>query len=227
MTIVVLPTSGFAAFGGRPTRENVLDWVAWHFTYFDNLPSIAESGCLHCDDNAPEHRNVGNLEIKANRGRLPIRAAGYPVGRMVSAHVPAYYAAQSPMLYRKTEKDGVDRNELIFLGTRVGDVVDSGLDWVASDANAASPATSFTTDVQEIPHIVDFPLLTQQQWGWSMADPGRPTRRAAELLVYQTWPLSLVTVVGATSEARADRAIESLGLDNRYIEKVVGYDLYF
>lgn len=228
MTMYVLRSSGFAALMAPPQVDHPENWIGWHFTHWNNLQSIGETGALLCDDRAPDGRhNVGNPAIKWTRSRREVTADGYPPGRTVSAHVPFYFAAQSPMLFRKTRIDGIDRNSLIFLGVRVGDLIASGTEFCISDSNAASPTSLFSVDVHNAGHFVDFDLLTRQIWGRTDADPGRPTRRAAELLVHCAVPLSLVSAVGATTEVMARSAIGALGLQEDDIEKVVGYDLYF
>jgi ssDNA thymidine ADP-ribosyltransferase, DarT len=96
---------------------------------------------------------------------------------------------------------------LIFLGLPVGRIVDSGLVWCVSDANAATDFVKFTREVEQIGDFVDFDLLCQKWYGKTSDDQHRPSRRAAELLVLNRIPVSMVTHVAAKTQARLDEAI--------------------
>ena len=49
MTYGYFPNSGFTARGERPSRQNPHDWMVWHFTHIDNLPSIADQPAAALD----------------------------------------------------------------------------------------------------------------------------------------------------------------------------------
>lgn len=46
MSIGYEPVPGFVAHNGGPDRSRPGDWIVWHFTHIDNLPSVVASGRL-------------------------------------------------------------------------------------------------------------------------------------------------------------------------------------
>ncbi|WP_082455900.1 MULTISPECIES: DUF4433 domain-containing protein [unclassified Plantibacter] len=205
------PQSGFFGLDEGPTRSNPEDWYVWHFTRVENLASIASEGSVLSDESKTQHLSVANADVKERRRTRLVTAPGYPEGRTVSSHVPWYFATKSPMLYVVQKNSSDNGDGLIFLGMRIGDLVESGLSWCASDANAAAALTQFSTDLGTLGDFVDFGLLCQQMWNNTPDDPDRKSRRAAEVLVYDRVPLELVTVVIAQTQPRVSEAKTILG----------------
>lgn len=212
----IIPDGGFVAHNGGPTRDAPRDWMVWHFTRLDYLAEIVADGRLVCDDHVtPRQGSVANADVKARRRVMTVEADDYPAGRSVSSHVPWYIAAKSPMLYvvsRNSSRDVLDG--LVFMGMRLGDLEASGLEWAASNANAAMALAEFTTDLDTLGEFVDFDLLSAREWYKTPEDPDRMSRRAAEILVYDHVPLELVSVVVARNEgtvADARQTFEDAG----------------
>lgn len=213
------PDLGFFADGGfvghnrGPHIDAPLDWMVWHFTRLDYLPEIVQCGQLVCDDAvSPRSGSVASAEVKALRRQREITAPGYPAGRRVSQHVPFYFAAKSPMLFyvsRNFSQEVLD--SLVFLGVRIGDIVDLGLEWVASNGNAATFLTQFSADIGTLGTFVDFELLKTKYWNDTADDPARKSRRAAEILVHDCLPLGAVSLVAASNAATIERACVLLG----------------
>lgn len=203
---------GFVAHGGGPRPDAPHDWIVWHFTPLPNLSRIVSHGKLVCDDSAPKTSgSVANGDVKALRRNRMVDAPGYPPGRSVSSHVPWYIAAKSPMLYyvtRNQPRDVVDG--LVFLGMRLDSLVKSGVEWVASNGNAAAQVTEFSADLANLGTFVDFDLLIARDWANTFEDPHRKSRRAAEILVHECVPLELVSLVVARNEATLEAARELL-----------------
>jgi hypothetical protein len=142
---------GFVAIGeSAPQIDAPRDWMIWHFTQLPNLQSIVNSGALVSDDSVGIHATVADARIKETRRRRVVSALGYPGGRAVSAHVPFYYAAKSPMLNRVTRAGAEVTDSILFLGVRVGDVLDAELQWCASDGNAAAGVTQFSNELSNL-----------------------------------------------------------------------------
>ncbi|MCK8608520.1 DUF4433 domain-containing protein [Agromyces sp. C10] len=182
--------------------------MVWHFTRLEYLREIASAGRLLCDEDvSPRAGSVANSDVKARRRTRIVNAPDYPSGRSVASHVPWYIAAKSPMLYVVTRNhpDAV-LDRLVFLGMRLGDLEASGLDWVASDSNAATALAQFSNELDRLGDFVDFDLLSAQFWNNTTDDPDRMSRRAAEVLVYGHVPLDLVSVVVARNEATLEDA---------------------
>src|SRR5258705_8178260 len=91
--------SGFVARNGGPDRQRPHDWIVWHFTHVDNLPSIITPGRLLADAAIPPATDVAYSGVKELRRHKAVSPdADYPKS-MASDHVPFYIAARSPMLY--------------------------------------------------------------------------------------------------------------------------------
>lgn len=135
-------------------------------------------------------------------------------------YVPFYFAPRSPTLFRiacdcrdaiQDRYQGGDR-PLVYLASRVGAIVDSGMPWVATDGNARAAITRFTSDLGEVGSMVDWPLMRAKMWNSSPSEaPDRERRRAAELLIHRTVTLTVVHEVAAYSESHARRARTTLG----------------
>lgn len=194
--------------GQTPTRSR---WLL-HFTHIDNLPQIVESGQLVCDSMAQQglmQAEVGDLAIKEARRRrtIPIHPGG-----CVGDYVPFYFAPRSPMMYRIAcdHRDSIpgrypggDR-PLVYLAATVGAVIDAQLTWVATDGNAANATTEFSSDLDRLNEMVDWPLMTAERWNNVPDDPDRQRRRMAEFLVHRHVPLTVIHSVGTYSDLQAD-----------------------
>ncbi|MDP9796767.1 hypothetical protein J2S43_005279 [Catenuloplanes nepalensis] len=142
MDLRYIPDSGFMARGqARPRRDNVRDWLVWHFTHVENVPSIAEAGILLPTAKVRPPRSVANDEVKGRRIFTVAPDPSYPAAT-VSDHVPSYVAAKSPMLYAVTTPGPGNFKarsaDLVFFSVVIGDLIDAGLTWCVSNGNAAS-----------------------------------------------------------------------------------------
>lgn len=225
--------SGFAALGsGFPQRATPRDWLVWHFTHSANLSSIVASGHLRASTKQDPLVNVANQDVKAlRRGIKVCPDKAYPMGKSVADHVPFYIAAKPPMLYAVTRghqdyRGGCD--SLVFMGLPIGSIVNSGIVWCASDANAATDFVRFTRNVELLGNFVDFDLLCEQMWNRTPDDPNRPSRRAAEVLVLDRLPVEMIThVIARTGDTldEARSAFESVGGSRQYrVEKHFYHD---
>lgn len=221
----ILRDGGFVAHNGGPQIDAPEDWMVWHFTPIDYLAEIIADGCLVCDDGVTTRAgSVANPDVKARRREMTVSAPNYPRGRSVSSHVPWYIAAKSPMLYvvtRQYPPSVVDG--LVFLGMNLGDLESSGLDWVASNSNAAQALAEFSSDLGTLGQFVDFDLLGARMWNNTDDDPYRKSRRAAEILVYDRVPLDLVSVVvgrNETTVAHARQLFEDAGVSHIKFKKL-------
>jgi hypothetical protein len=194
-----IPASGFVTRGPvGPRRDNVRDWLVWHFTHRGNLPAICRVGHLLPSALVQPYRSVANESVKDRRTYEVDPDDAYPKST-VRDHVPFYIAAKSPMLYAVTSPGNqpykAKASDLVFMGCAVGDVMDAGLTWCFSNGNASSGYTSFSREIDRIGTFVDFDLLCQKMWKNTPDDAMRQGRRAAEFLVLHGVPLELVSVV--------------------------------
>ena len=198
------PDSFFVARGPlSPAKEDSRSWMAWHFTHRDNLPSIVSRGALAPSSAVTAVTDVADAGIKDRRRTTRVGTPdGYPES-VVADHVPWYWAALSPMLFRvkKTADEWNGKPEdLIFFGLNLGDAIDAGLVWCCSDRNASMRVAEFSRNEADLGDFVDFDLLTQKMWNNISEDPDRASRRAAELLVLGEVPLDMIHVTFVASE---------------------------
>lgn len=198
------------------TRPAPRDRWVLHFTHLDNLSAIVDSGGLVCDVAAQRgltRADVGHPEIKEIRRR---RAVPVGPGGQVGDYVPFYFAPRSPMMFRIAcdHRDQVagrysdgDR-PLVYLATTIGAVIDAGLEWSATDGNAATATTQFTVDLAQLDEMVDWPLMRAERWSNTPDDPDRQRRRMAEFLVHRQMPFSVIRRIAVCSEAYVDRVQE-------------------
>lgn len=60
--------SGFASIGEPyPQRDRPHDWLVWHFTHLGNLQSIANAGCLRCQNSQTPQVSVALNSVKERR----------------------------------------------------------------------------------------------------------------------------------------------------------------
>lgn len=206
--------------------------LLFHFTHEDNLPSIIEDGVLLSDTAAQESGRiaveVGNRGVKALRRRLPVTAGP---GGCPADYVPFYFAARSPMLYVISEgrvpeyQDGED--PLVYLVTNIDTVIATGRPFVFSDGNCAKAITDYTTDLNRLDTMVDWPLMNERYWHDTLDDGDRKRRRMAEFLVHEFLPWTAIFGLAVRSEDASHRVASVLGSLGRDLPVRVRPDWYY
>ncbi|BCJ54880.1 hypothetical protein Asp14428_63550 [Actinoplanes sp. NBRC 14428] len=109
---------------------------------------------------------------------------------------------------------------LVYLVTTVKAVVEAGLTWVATDGNAATATSEFTSDLNDMARMVDWELMGAERWNNTPEDPDRQRRRQAEFLVHRSLPLTLVRWVGVhNNQVRSQ--VGKLLMDHALGERIV------
>jgi hypothetical protein len=160
---------------------------------------------LLADNQRPDLRvECGEPGIKQRR-----REQVVPIGRggVVADYVPFYFAPRSPMLYR-IYRGGVegyqrDQAELVYLVTRLSHIIRAGLDWVATDRNAAVDAR-YTQKADELHSHIDWDIMEAERWANTEDDGFRKQRRMAELLVHRAVPWPVLSHIYAQNQATVD-----------------------
>lgn len=183
-----------------------------HFTHLDNLPEIVCSGLLADNRRRPDVRECGQPSIKERRRH---RLVPMPPGGVVADYAPFYFAPRSPMLRsilggQVQQYDG-DQTDLIYLLTRLSQVIDAGLRWVATDRNAVLRPARFTGQAAELADHIDWDVMNARQWANTETDGSRKERRMAELLVHELVPWRLFSHLAACCAERAEQATALLG----------------
>lgn len=191
----------------------------YHFTHVDNLALIVTRGLLCESAGTPRSVEVGNRRIKDRRRRRQV-----PVGPggVVSDYAPFYFATRSPMLYainggRVPEyADGQD--PLVYLVTTVERLLELGLRPVFTDRNAVLDVARFTTEVDDLDGLVDWPLMRTRYWNNTAEDLDWRERRMAECLIHAKVPWGAFIGVATRTrlrQAEARALVEGTGVAER------------
>jgi hypothetical protein len=202
--------------------------LLYHFTHVDNLSAILGSKRLVADSVARESglvTDVGDRDVKASRRA---RAVPIPPGGVVADYVPFYFAPQSPMMFRIAcdHRDAVTGrypggdDPLVYLMTSVDLLGPLGAAWIATDGNAASSVTEFTSASAALRDMIDWPLMEATYWHNIPEDPDRQRRRMAELLVHREFPIELIRGIATRTPSRerdVRRVLTTHGLGDLYV----------
>lgn len=184
-----------------------------HFTHIDNLDHILADGALYPDARVGDRMvtEVGDRSIKAVRrcNTVTCGPGGHPAN-----YVPFYFAPRSPMLYRIARGSVAHYHDgqasLIYLVSTVGAVVEAGLRWIFSNGNCGSPTTGYFDSIALLDAEIDWTLMRAELWHNTADDPNRMTRRAAEFLVHERMPWSLISSVVARTSHMAALASDTI-----------------
>jgi hypothetical protein len=113
-----------------------------------------------------------------------------------SGNVPTYQGGQEPVIY---------------LTSTLTKVRNAGLPAIFTEGNAGATVVDFHPDDPELcEKLIDWPLMEQKWWNDIPEDPNRASRRQAEYLVHEFFPVSLLSSVVTKNERRAEEAREIL-----------------
>jgi hypothetical protein len=175
------------------------DHAILHFTDVTNVPKIIAAGGIYPDNvmsaKPGAFTECASVEIKDARRTKPVPVP--PFG-YVGDYVPFYYAPRSPMMSAISygQVPGYKNSrQLVYLISSVALVEAAGLRWVCTDGNARTGTTDFFNTRQALESEIDWPLMEERIWRNTTEDGDRKRRRAAEFLVHQFFPISLVTTV--------------------------------
>ena len=113
--------------------------LVYRITHIDNVPWILEHG-LHSDSSDvrdPNFVSIGNPDLISKRA-----VHGVPVGPggTLGDYVPFYFCTRSVMLYKlhTGQVEGVDvrQEDIVYLVSSVGLLLDTGVRFVFTDRNA-------------------------------------------------------------------------------------------
>jgi hypothetical protein len=191
-----------------------------HFTHVENLAGIAASGLV-----ADQCKPVGTVEcadlsIKERR-RGQVVPAG--PGGVVADYAPFYFAPRSPMLYR-IHRGGLEtysgqQHELVYLVSRVSQVLQHGLLWAATDRNAALATAKYIDQAVELPLHIDWAVMELRVWKNTENDGSRRERRMAEFLVHRALPWTAVVGIVVQTSAMVMQ-VESITATTEHRPKV-------
>ena len=196
-----------------PRRE-----LPYHFTHISNLALIAKEGLYSDTKIKASHtspREVGHASTKQRRRGLPVPP---DPGGHVADYVPSFFAARSPMLF-VISKGNVPtysgtQDEIVYLVTSIGKVVNQGLPFVFTDRNAALDYAEYENNLKNLNDYVDWTLMEARYWNATDEEPDRKERRMAEFLVHGHVPAQVILGVATRTNdvsKKAQRALAKVG----------------
>lgn len=191
-------------------RDAIPNRLIFHITHIRNLQGILERGGLFCDNatapNGWTSTEIGMPRIKQRRRATVIRCGA---GGTPADYVPFYFGYRSPMLFSihrgnvPTYREG--QGPVIYLTSSLTAVRNANLAAVFSEGNAGATFVEFHADDSELcEKLIDWPLMKQEWWNDTPDDPTRASRRQAEYLVHNFFPMRLVASIVTHNELRAN-----------------------
>lgn len=181
----------------------------FHMTAIDNLDSILSKGALICKNSCSEDQihyvNIAHSSVqnKRNTKNVPVPPHGY-----LHDYVPFYFAPRSPMLYvinqGNVEGCHYRQDSIIYLQTTVERILGTSHLFVFTDRNASLDYAIFESDYTNLSKTVNWTYLTSPpaldsycKFFHDTVDyPQRREMRQAEFLVYNTFPIHLISEIG-------------------------------
>jgi hypothetical protein len=206
------------------TPENGL---LFRITHESNLPFILQHG-LVCPNHAQKDTAfhvIANEDVDEKRES---HAVPDPPGGVLHDYVPFYFAPRSPMLFWNYKQDKCPQEEIVYLGTRVGKIVEAELDFLFTSGHAIVAFSTFHTQLEELEEAIDWPLMRARFWHDVAVDNDRKRRRMAEFLVRDQVPLSLIGAIAVKTKnkkAEVEELLRNHSLHNPVV--IVRPDWYF
>lgn len=236
----VTPTAGTSAprkSAGAAKRpiDNVGEQRIYHVTHISNLAAILESGALLADtSDALEARPT--VDVSAADIRETRRAVALPgeADLVIADYVPFFLSPNASVwdAIRARSGDprlvlnahGSDAYDFVIFVSTVKKVVDAHAptndEFPAAVAVADGDAAGASTRVVSTSEGVERMLVRLR------SDPGADTLLSAELLVQESFPLELVTLVGVANDRVRD-AVREILRASTYRLKVAVYPPWF
>jgi hypothetical protein len=164
--------------------------------HIDNLEVLLRRQAAHAPNHTPNdglvYRTIHKEEVQAKRHEKAISCGP---GGVLHDYVPFYFGYCGVMLLNlatgRVAGYSEGQDPLIYLISRVEDVVADGLQCVFTDGHSLASYTSFFDDTAKLSEV-DWELVNEHYWASTPEDPDRQRRKQAEFLVYREFPWSLV-----------------------------------
>ena len=159
----------------------------WHMTHIDNLQDILKEGIL-------SHSNAYKLKSPKDISDPSVqrwRNQNEPIfNKKIHEYTPTYINIKNPMLYKRNEiQDQICLIEISIsiLGKK---------QFIFSDGNAASKATTFYKDRKEVENL-PWDVLHADYWS---EYPDGKRKRCAEILIYPSIPINYISKIHVNTQ---------------------------
>lgn len=161
---------------------NLKGRFAYHFTLFDNLESIIDSGILCTNEKKRlgiSHENVAEEGIQGRRSSMPIPCSN---GKFVHDYVPFYFSKKTSMQLGVINKKNIDQPLLIYFAIPI-EAIESidGVIFSDASANTEIPPNFYNSTDVALLESLNWEAIDYKKWGC----PSEEFRhqKMAELLV--------------------------------------------
>lgn len=183
--------------------NEILEKPIFHFTHIENLQSIVEEG-LKCRNAISDYVRLSHQHLTGWRAikQVPIESGG-----TVGDYAPFFFAPRSPMLFSimKGNVGGVPagQDNIVYIQTRIRNVVEMKLKWVATDKNAVLDGATFGNTLRWLECNINWNLMSRSGFA------GLSAQRMAEFLVWEAVPWSAIRGV-ATRTTDEQRSVDEV-----------------
>jgi hypothetical protein len=176
----------------------------YHFTHIDNLARLLVTGMLLCKNEMTarnsEYRSSAFKTVQAHRKGflVPVSSRG-----TIHDYVPFYFNSRSPMLYTINcgNVDDIRMQDLVFFKASAQKVEASGSDFAFTDGHGIMALSDYYDDLADLKQV-PWNVINTLYWN-NIPDGSR--LRQSEFLVYKSFNLSLVEVVGVYNQEMKER----------------------
>ena len=214
----------------------------FHITAICNLATIARSKKLYAKTELDKKRvSYGNIAYQGAQGKRAVKMVAKPPGGVIHDYVPFYFAPRSPMLFTINKGNVPDcphwQPDIVHFVTTVEAVTEGELPYVFYDYNATLGIATCYSDIWDLDKInwdlfYERPRLDDycKYWHSVLDNPKyvlRQETRQAEFLIHKRIPLTMMSVVGVYSEAKAGEVREIFDEADIDLEVEVKTSWYF
>lgn len=181
--------------------------LIFRMVHYQNLDCLLSMG-LHCPNSpqkCPNYQNIGHSTLITRRDERAVDIS--PFGNL-SDYVPFYFAYKMPMLYliHKNKVAGYEggQSEIIYLISTVEKVAQSKCEFVFTDRHAVLGYANFYNQIANLDKL-DWEVINQLEYNvWKKthgnSEDLNKEKKQAEFLVYQNFPLDLITGIAVYKE---------------------------
>ena len=176
----------------------------YHVTHWQNLPSVFSAGAL-LSHHEMSRRGISyqNIAYDHIQNRRENKLVCCSKGGCLHDYVPFHFAPRSPMLYTISKGNvpgyAEGQSPLVYFVATAQAVVAAGLSFAFTDGHATMAITEFFDNLADLIQV-DWDIMNGQYWFDSEQYPDRKRRRQAEFLVYQQFPVSLISEIGVLND---------------------------
>ncbi|MGI2192916.1 DarT ssDNA thymidine ADP-ribosyltransferase family protein [Shewanella baltica] len=202
--------------------QNLKGRYAYHFTLFDNLESIIDSGLLCTNiknQRGISHKDIAEQGIQGRRSTMPVPCSG---GFFVHDYVPFYFSKKTSMQLGVINKKNVDQPLLIYFAIPIEILeLKAGVVFSDSSANTDTPPNFYNASSVNMLDSLNWAAIDNKKWGCP-SDVYRH-QKMAELLVPGSIQIAEVSYVVVWNEwIKAD--VENIFRSKNLQPPVIRYD---